>query len=739
MSATVRTFPLLNKVGVNSTVTTTAGNVISVIGSTETTGKIVPSTNGISNAESSVSQLIPRSADSGVRTLETVKKVGKVGTNGQNAAGPSAESVSENKIGSPPKTPVSNAAATSSGPSNFGTELNSVPPKSSPFLTRVPVYPQHSESIQYFQDPRTQIPFEVPQYPQTGYYPPPPTVPAGVTPCVPRFVRSSNVPESSLPPASMPYADHYSTFSPRDRMNSSPYQPPPPQQYGPVPPVPSGMYAPVYDSRRIWRPAMYQRDDIIRSNSLPPMDVMHSSVYQTSLRERYNSLDGYYSVACQPPNEPRTTVPLPREPCGHLKTSCEEQLRRKPDQWAQYHTQKAPVSSTLPVAAQSPTPPSPLFSVDFRTDFSESVSGTKFEEDHLSHYSPWSCGTIGSCINAIDSEPKDVIANSNAVLMDLDSGDVKRRVHLFETQRRTKEEDPIIPFSDGPIISKWGAISRSSRTGYHTTDPVQATASQGSATKPISVSDYVPYVNAVDSRWSSYGSEATSSAHYIERDRFIVTDLSGHRKHSSTGDLLSIELQQAKSNSLLLQREANALAMQQKWNSLDEGRHLTLNLLSKEIELRNGENDYTEDTVDTKPDRDIELELSALDTDEPDGQSEQIEEILDIQLGIGSQNDQLLNGTAVENGHAVQQHQKDSVKQKRQSLGEDHVILEEQKTILPVTSCFSQPLPVSISSASCLPITTSVSVGNLILKTHVMSEDKNDFLKPIANGKMVNS
>ncbi|PNJ19526.1 roquin-2 isoform X5 [Pongo abelii] len=742
INATVRTFPLLNKVGVNNTVTTTAGNVISVIGSTETTGKIVPSTNGISNAENSVSQLISRSTDSTLRALETVKKVGKVGTNGQNAAGPSADSVTENKIGSPPKTPVSNVAATSAGPSNVGTELNSVPQKSSPFLTRVPVYPPHSENIQYFQDPRTQIPFEVPQYPQTGYYPPPPTVPAGVAPCVPRFVRSNNVPESSLPPASMPYADHYSTFSPRDRMNSSPYQPPPPQPYGPVPPVPSGMYAPVYDSRRIWRPPMYQRDDIIRSNSLPPMDVMHSSVYQTSLRERYNSLDGYYSVACQPPSEPRTTVPLPREPCGHLKTSCEEQIRRKPDQWAQYHTQKAPlVSSTLPVATQSPTPPSPLFSVDFRADFSESVSGTKFEEDHLSHYSPWSCGTIGSCINAIDSEPKDVIANSNAVLMDLDSGDVKRRVHLFETQRRTKEEDPIIPFSDGPIISKWGAISRSSRTGYHTTDPVQATASQGSATKPISVSDYVPYVNAVDSRWSSYGNEATSSAHYIERDRFIVTDLSGHRKHSSTGDLLSLELQQAKSNSLLLQREANALAMQQKWNSLDEGRHLTLNLLSKEIELRNGElqSDYTEDATDTKPDRDIELELSALDTDEPDGQSEPIEEILDIQLGISSQNDQLLNGTAVENGHPVQQHQKEPPKQKKQSLGEDHVILEEQKTILPVTSCFSQPLPVSISNASCLPITTSVSVGNLILKTHVMSEDKNDFLKPVANGKMVNS
>ena len=53
----------------------------------------------------------------------------------------------------------------------------------------------------------------------------------------------------------------------------------------------------------------------------------------------------------------------------------------------------------------------------FFKQFSENVSVTKFEDDHLSHYSPWSCGTIGSCINAIDSEPRDVIANSNAVLM----------------------------------------------------------------------------------------------------------------------------------------------------------------------------------------------------------------------------------------------------------------------------------------------------------------------------------
>lgn len=64
---------------------------------------------------------------------------------------------------------------------------------------------------------------------------------------------------------------------------------------------------------------------------------------------------------------------------------------------------------------------------------------------------------------------------------------VKRSLNMFGPQKRGKDEDPIIPFGDGPIISKWGAISRSARTGYNNTDPVQATASQGSATKPISV------------------------------------------------------------------------------------------------------------------------------------------------------------------------------------------------------------------------------------------------------------
>lgn len=60
------------------------------------------------------------------------------------------------------------------------------------------------------------------------------------------------------------------------------------------------------------------------------------------------------------------------------------------------------------------------------------------------------------------------------------SGTGKQWLHSLDHYRRLKEEDPIIPFSEAPIISKWGAISRASRTGYHTTDPIQATACQGS-------------------------------------------------------------------------------------------------------------------------------------------------------------------------------------------------------------------------------------------------------------------
>lgn len=64
------------------------------------------------------------------------------------------------------------------------------------------------------------------------------------------------------------------------------------------------------------------------------------------------------------------------------------------------------------------------------------------------------------------------------------------REPLIDVQRRAadvKDDDPIIPFGPQPTVSRFGAISRTSKTGYQAAGPVQTLASaQGSGTKHIS-------------------------------------------------------------------------------------------------------------------------------------------------------------------------------------------------------------------------------------------------------------
>lgn len=96
-------------------------------------------------------------------------------------------------------------------------------------------------------------------------------------PCMARFLRSSNVPESSLPPSVGPLSPSYagdpqaphptssssSGYPPRDRMGAPafhhhhPGQP----QYGPLTSA-HGVYAPLYDSRRVWRPQVSRRPTV---------------------------------------------------------------------------------------------------------------------------------------------------------------------------------------------------------------------------------------------------------------------------------------------------------------------------------------------------------------------------------------------------------------------------------------------------------------------------------------------
>uniref|UniRef100_A0A8C1FNI2 RING-type E3 ubiquitin transferase n=1 Tax=Cyprinus carpio carpio TaxID=630221 RepID=A0A8C1FNI2_CYPCA len=278
--------------------------------------------------------------------------------------------------------------------------------------------------------------------------------------CNARFHRSSNVPESMLPPSMGPlYPDQHPSIPPADRLGPAPYGPP--STYTSMSHA-HGMYTPVYDSKRMWRPPLYPRDGG-RSNSLPP-EVFHSTIYQPPLRERFNSLDSPYCSR----SEQRTAM--------HRAG----------------------------------------FIISCLTGGGRMTCKCHGGEESLAHYSPWSCSTI----SPFESEPHHLSTHSCSKQLDGESGG-KWWLHMFEPYRRLKDEDPIIPFGEGPIISKWGAISRASRTGFHTTAPVQATASQGCAgTTSVNFRDYSCHTGHSDLRWVPRGSDSSSHSSLLERYQF---------------------------------------------------------------------------------------------------------------------------------------------------------------------------------------------------------------------------
>ncbi|XP_042158006.1 roquin-2 isoform X1 [Oncorhynchus tshawytscha] len=519
-------------------------------------------------------QLIPR----GGNMMEEMKRERSVvnGSNGLTGSSRSSSGSLEQKTVSPPKTPVNHPSAPSPHGPGSRVECGSGQPKQGHFLMRGPPHqppphqPQSSEL--YYQDPRP--PYDTQPYqPASNYYT---STMHHHKPCMARFLRSSHVLESSLPPSmAPPYSEQHPSFPPpRERAGPSPYGPPPAPQYGPLAPAHGG-YAPLYDSRRMWRPQLYHREDA-RSNSLPP-EVLHSSVYQPPLRERYASLDSPYCSA----GEHRAA--LHRDSYGRVPLGYEDLFRRKQEQWTHHHHGNM----------NRPSQSSPVFTVDFGAEHDsggDQCMNCKYRgEERLAHYSPWSCGTISTCISPFEPEHHNASAHSCSEHSEVENGDRKRWLHTFEPYRRLKDEDPIIPFGEGPIISKWGAISRASRTGYHTTDPVQATACQGSnSTTPVNFRDYGPHIGHGDYRWSSCGSDSSSHSSFLESDQLGVCELSARERSFGSGE-------KAGAGGLL-------------------------------------QTDYCKDTTESEPDRDIELELSVLDMEDIDLQdnSQQSEESLEL-------------------------------------------------------------------------------------------------------------
>ncbi|KAM4605780.1 roquin-1 isoform 1-T1 [Polymixia lowei] len=427
-------------------------------------------------------------------------------------------------------------------------------------------YPQQQLPEVYYSDPRpppSASQYEPSQYP-TGYtYQQPP-----------QYVSRSYIrnPPPPSEPAGPPYQDPYTGYGPPERPYQAPHSgptfsyPPPPHydtrgRHGPYPPPP--------------QPYPSQRDDLVRMSPAPldvppPSAGQGGSLYhpEPTARDRYPP-EGYYPPGAQPP----PMRAYAREPTyGRSQPSLDYLHRRRQELISQLEERK--VISPPPFAV-SPSL-SHTFPSDYPPEYGEESSkafGKYREPDYAGQYSPWSCDTISSYIGNKDAKPKEVMAPGSMEMMNVEAKGL--REPSLEAPRRgaeVKDDDPIIPFGPQPTVSRFGAISRTSKTGYQTTGPVQAMAStpQNPNSKHMAMAAEYSYGNHVGWGGASYSPHQTGSSsqgHFSERLPMPAQDR----------EQLKIELQQvnqqinqqtqmhsmeAASNSLLLQREASTLAGQ---------------------------------------------------------------------------------------------------------------------------------------------------------------------------------
>ncbi|XP_025918349.1 roquin-1 isoform X10 [Apteryx rowi] len=292
--------------------------------------------------------------------------------------------------------------------------------------------------------------------------------------------------------------------------------------------------------------------------------------------------------------------------------SLDELHRRRKEIMAQLEERKV---ISPPPFAPSPTLPHPFHSEEIFVfvqylDEDLKVAG-KYKGNDYSQYSPWSCDTIGSYIGTKDAKPKDVVAARSVEMANVDSKAM--RDQRLDMQRRAAEtgDDDLIPFGDRPTVSRFGAISRTSKAMYQNSGPMQAMAVQGASTKSI-ISDYSPYGTHGGWGGSPYSPHQNipSQGRFNDRERLSMSDVAGHGKQLPSAEReqqLRMELQQvdhqisqqtqmrgleAVSNRLLLQREATTLAGQPqppppppKWPGMISSEQLSLELHQVEREI----------------------------------------------------------------------------------------------------------------------------------------------------------
>uniref|UniRef100_A0A665TQS0 RING-type E3 ubiquitin transferase n=1 Tax=Echeneis naucrates TaxID=173247 RepID=A0A665TQS0_ECHNA len=351
---------------------------------------------------------------------------------------------------------------------------------------------------------------------------------------VPRdYIRNAPPPNESAPP----YQDSYPSYGPPER----PYQAP---HSGPTFSYPHPSH---YDRGRHGtytppppQPYPSQRDTLVRMSPAPldvppPSAAQANSLYhqEPSARDRYPP-DGYYQ---QGPQAPPMRVYGRGPSYSGPQPSLDYLHRRRQELLSQLEERK--VISPPPFAA-SPTL-SHTFPSDYPPEYGEENSKTNVkcrEHDFTLQYSPWSCETIGSYIGTKDAKPKDSMVPATMEMMNAEAKGL--REPSLEAPRRgaeVKDDDPIIPFGPQPTVSRFGAISRTSKTGYQTTGPVQAMRNKlGAPPVPVPGSKYT-YGSHGGWGGTSYHSHQTaisSQGHFSERLPMAAQDR----------EQLKIELQQ---------------------------------------------------------------------------------------------------------------------------------------------------------------------------------------------------
>ncbi|XP_055072721.2 roquin-1a isoform X1 [Misgurnus anguillicaudatus] len=366
-----------------------------------------------------------------------------------------------------------------------------VGPKHMSAVPRVPhMYPPHQSDLYYSETrgpppPSTQ--YESSQYPAGNPYP--------HHHAHPRYARHPAPPP--LDPGMPPYQDTYSSSYTSERQYSS-------SHYG-YPSHHDGRRHPAYPGHS--HPQAFPREELMKRSpaplDVPPLQSQNATSYlPESAQERYASENYNHSR-----NYHRSAYARSQPSLDYLH-------RRRQEIMAQLEDRKvspSPFGSTTSLAhSYDPSYPQETRGQSHYMEENSYGFGHGREQDYTAPYSPWSCDTIGSYINSKDMKSKEGMSSMEP------NADKGRgiRPHGLEVQRRAadaKDDDPIIPFGSLPTVSRFGAISRTSKPGYPPNSPMP-----NSAKHTASAADYA-YGN--HSGWSgdSYQHHQMSQGQFSER------------------------------------------------------------------------------------------------------------------------------------------------------------------------------------------------------------------------------